>query len=36
MDKLLADYFLGRRGEYAESNKVMQQLTKVFEEKRGG
>ena len=34
-DKLLADYFLGRRGEYAESNKVMQQLTEVFEKKRG-
>ena len=34
MDKLLADYYLGRRGEYAESNKLMKQLTSVFEKKR--
>ena len=32
LDKLLADYYLGRRGEYAESNKLMRQLTKVFED----
>ena len=25
-DKLLADYYLSQRGDYAESNKVMEQL----------
>jgi len=32
-DKLLSDYYLGQRGEYAESNKLMGQLTDVFEQK---
>lgn len=32
-DKLLADYYLSQRGEYAESNKLMSKLTSVFEEK---
>ena len=32
-DKLLADYYLSQRGEYAESNKLMRQLTDVFESK---
>ena len=32
-DKLLADYYLSQRGEYAESNKLMKQLTDVFEDK---
>ena len=29
-DKLLADYFLGKRGEYKESNKLMKELADVF------
>lgn len=29
-DKLLADYFLGKRGEYKESNKLMRELAGVF------
>jgi len=29
-DKLLADYFLGKRGEYKESNKLMKELAEVF------
>lgn len=32
-DKLLADYYLARRGENAESNKLMGQLTDIFEKK---
>jgi len=32
-DKLLADYYLSQRGEYAESNKLMAQLTSVFDGK---
>ena len=34
VDKLLADYYLGMRGEYAESNKLMKQLTEVFEKEK--
>jgi hypothetical protein len=26
-DKLLADYYLGKRGEYKESNKLLQELS---------
>ena len=33
-DKMLADYYLSQRGEYAEANKVMSQLTDVFEKKQ--
>lgn len=33
-DKMLADYYLSLRGEYADSNKVMTQLTSIFETKR--
>ena len=29
-DKLLSDYFLGKRGEYKESNKLMRELAEVF------
>lgn len=29
-DKLLADYFLGKRGEYKESNKLMKDLANVL------
>lgn len=29
-DKLLADYYLGKRGEYKESNNLMKQLADVF------
>ena len=32
-DKLLADYYLGSRADYAESNKLMRQLANVFETK---
>ena len=32
-DKLLADYYLSQRGDYAETNKTMAQLTEVFEKK---
>jgi len=32
-DKLLADYYLSQRGEYAEANKLVTQLTDVFERK---
>ena len=32
-DKLLADYYLTLRGEYAEANKLMAQLTDVFGKK---
>ena len=32
-DKLLSDYYLSQRGDYAESNKVMEQLTTIFEDK---
>ena len=32
-DKLLADYYLGSRADYAESNKLMRQLADVFETK---
>lgn len=31
-DKLLADYFLAKRGEYKESNKLMKELCQVFEQ----
>ena len=31
-DKLLADYFLGKRGEYKESNKLLKDLAEVFED----
>ena len=30
-DKMLADYYLSQRGEYAEANKLMKQLTEVFD-----
>lgn len=30
---MLADYYLAQRGEYTESNKLMGQLTDVFESK---
>ena len=30
---MLADYYLSQRGDYAESNKLMRQLTDVFEAK---
>ncbi len=33
-DKMLADYYLSQRGDYAETNKTMQQLTQVFEAKQ--
>jgi len=32
-EKLLADYFLTKRGEYKESNKLMNDLAKIFESK---
>ncbi len=32
-DKLLADYFLAKRGEYKESNKLMGELQEIFEQK---
>lgn len=32
-DKLLADYFLDKRGEYKESNKLLKQLSEIFEDK---
>lgn len=32
-DKLLADYYLSSRADYAESNKLMRQLADVFETK---
>lgn len=32
-DKLLADYYLSQRGEYAAANKTLQQLTEAFEHK---
>jgi len=35
-DKLLADYFLGKRGEYKESNKLLKDLADVFEDKNLG
>jgi hypothetical protein len=31
-DKLLADYFLDKRGEYKESNKLLKQLSSIFED----
>ncbi len=31
-DKLLADYYLDKRGEYKESNKLLQELSKIFED----
>jgi hypothetical protein len=34
VDKLLADYYLGTRTEYAETNKLMRQLTDIFEKER--
>lgn len=33
-DKMLADYYLSQRGEYAEANKLMSQLTEVFDKKQ--
>lgn len=33
-DKLLSDYYLSQRGDYAEANKVMEQLTSIFETKQ--
>lgn len=30
LDKLMADYFLGKRAEYKESNKMFKDLTKIF------
>ena len=30
-DKLLADYFLGKRGEYKESNDLLKNLSEIFE-----
>lgn len=30
-DQLLADYFLGKRGEYKESNKLLKDLSQIFE-----
>jgi len=33
-DKLLADYYLSQRGDYAESNKLFRQLADVFENKK--
>ncbi len=32
-DKLLSDYFLDKRGEYKDSNKLLKDLTKIFEDK---
>ena len=32
-DKLLADYFLDKRGEYKDSNKLLKDLSKIFEDK---
>lgn len=31
-DKLLADYYLGKRGEYKESNKLLKELSQIFED----
>lgn len=33
-DKLLADYFLGKRGEYKESNNLMRELAEVFKDEK--
>lgn len=33
LDKLMADYFLGKRAEYKESNKMFKDLTKIFQDK---
>jgi hypothetical protein len=30
-DKLLAEYFLNKRGEYKESSKLLNQLAEIFE-----
>ena len=31
--KLLSDYFLSKRGEYKESNKLLDQMAEIFESK---
>jgi len=31
MDKLLADYFLDKRGEYKSSNKMVKDLVQILE-----
>ena len=31
-DKLMADYFLEKRGEYKQSNKLLRDLEKVFDQ----
>ena len=33
LDKLLSDYYLSQRGDYADSNKLMGQLSQIFEKK---
>jgi len=33
-DKLLADYFLSKRGEYKESNNLMKELSEIFGTKK--
>lgn len=33
-EKLLADYFLGKRGEYKESNALLKDLSQIFEHPR--
>lgn len=32
LDKLMADYFLAKRGEYAETNSMLQGLTEIFQD----
>jgi hypothetical protein len=34
LDKLMADYFLGKRAEYQESNKMFKGLTEIFQDKK--